>query len=510
MFINPMTCSSYFYNYKPCIKLINRDSADHFWGIKFRGCEASMTSLGAATIKSIQPIRVACSSYIVRALHTSLSFHSLQRSQSLFCAQKSNDSLSRPAQFSAKPSATRHFSDNSPSIPSDRIEYNITPNISSRVGRNLHLQPHHPLNLIKTKIENYFQRNFQAENGQPLFKMHDSDSPRVTLQQNFDDLLVPLVHPSRSPSDTYYYDKEFCLRTHTSAHQTQYLRAGELAFLVCGDVYRRDEIDASHYPIFHQMEGVKIWPNDFKPALSRGDKASVDLIVKDLKQTLEGLVFELFGKVEMRWIDCYFPFTEPSLELEIFFNNNWLEVLGCGVVRTTILDSCKPAVSENQLGWAFGLGLERLAMVLYDIPDIRLFWSEDGRFTQQFHAAKNNIKFQPFSKFPPCYKDISFWLPQAVTTQSNNNNDKNDTCSSSSQISFHPNDLASLIREVAGDLVESVVLVSNFTHPKTQRQSACYRINYRALDRSLTNPEIDELQFKIRELIPQRLRLELR
>jgi phenylalanyl-tRNA synthetase alpha chain len=108
-----------------------------------------------------------------------------------------------------------------------------------------------------------------------------------------------------------------------------------------------------------------------------------------------------------RWREDYFPFTEPSFELEVKFNGDWLEVLGCGVIHDDVL-----IVSGRggQVGWAFGLGLERLAMILFGIPDIRLFWSEDERFTSQF---KKGIvtKFVPYSKYPLCYKDVSFWLP---------------------------------------------------------------------------------------------------
>lgn len=94
----------------------------------------------------------------------------------------------------------------------------------------------------------------------------------------------------------------------------------------------------------------------------------MDLAVKELKETLEGLARHLFGDVECRWVDAYFPFTEPSFELEIFFEGDWLEVLGCGITQQSILDSNDNA---GNTAWAFGLGLERLAMVLYDIPDIR-------------------------------------------------------------------------------------------------------------------------------------------
>jgi phenylalanyl-tRNA synthetase alpha chain len=127
-----------------------------------------------------------------------------------------------------------------------------------------------------------------------------------------------------------------------------------------------------------------------------------------LKGILSGLAQHLFGDVPMRWNDEYFPFTEPSFELEVFFQGKWMEVLGCGVIHADVMaNSNRP----QDFGWAFGLGLERLAMILFDIPDIRLFWTQDERFLSQFDETNPQNRFIPYSKFPPCYKDVSFWLP---------------------------------------------------------------------------------------------------
>jgi phenylalanyl-tRNA synthetase alpha chain len=114
-----------------------------------------------------------------------------------------------------------------------------------------------------------------------------------------------------------------------------------------------------------------------------------------------------------RWVDAYFPFTHPSWEMEIFFQGDWLEVLGCGVIEQPIIYE---AGVSNKVGWAFGLGLERLAMVLYKIPDIRLFWSKDSGFSSQFENRSSDdvFEFVPFSKCPQCINDISFWLPEDV------------------------------------------------------------------------------------------------
>lgn len=357
---------------------------------------------------------------------------------------------------------------------------NISPSIASKVGANLHLQKHHPLNIIKSKIEQYFHE-LHTTKGHPKYSFFDSLSPVVSVQNCFDDMLVPQDHVSRRPTDTYYVNPRTVLRAHTSAHEVPMLKQGIKSFLITGDVYRRDEIDASHYPVFHQVEGVRLFP-ELNDHPSRDVK--VDIVKEDLKRTLEGLVEALFGKVEMRWVEAYFPFTEPSLELEIYFNGDWMEMLGCGVLRQEII---RGAGVGEEVGWAFGLGLERLAMVLFDIPDIRLFWSTDERFVSQFQDGQIT-KFKPYSKYPECYKDVSFWHPE----------------------DFHENNLCEVVRDVAGDMVEQVALVDEFRHPKTQRLSKCYRITYRHMDRNLTNEEVDKLQVEVRDRMVKLLGVELR
>jgi len=360
----------------------------------------------------------------------------------------------------------------------DHPENNVSPYIANLCGRDLHLKKDHPLGIIKDKIETYFKER------DATFECKDSLYPIVTKQQCFDDLLIPPDHVSRKPSDTYYLDETRLLRTHTSAHQTELLKAGSKKFLCTGDVYRRDEIDSSHYPAFHQMEGVKILEECEGMDTEADREKWVQMCSEDLKSHLEGMIDAVFGPVEKKWVEAYFPFTEPSFELEIFYNDKWLEVLGCGVVQQPILDGCGMKTSH---GWAFGLGLERLAMVLFDIPDIRLFWTDDERFTSQFKAGQIT-KFQPYSKFPPCYKDIAFWLPEG----------------------FEENDFAELVRNTAGDITESVELIDKFDNPKKGKTSHCYRINYRAMDRSLTNEEVDKLQEEVRSKAASELGCELR
>ncbi|GAX24916.1 phenylalanyl-tRNA synthetase alpha chain [Fistulifera solaris] len=350
--------------------------------------------------------------------------------------------------------------------PLDAPNCNVPRNIAKRVGTNLHRQPQHPLGILQRRILEFWQPHG--------FQLYDQLSPIVSTTHNFDHLRIPSDHVSRSPSDTYYLNATTVLRTHTSAHQHELLKTGQNRFLVAGDVYRRDEIDRSHYPIFHQMEGVKI----FAPH-------EQNLIQSELKESLEQLAEHLFGQhITKRWIDTYFPFTEPSFELEILFEGEWLEVLGCGVIHPEVLAK---AGRGEQMGYAFGLGLERLAMVLFQIPDIRLFWTHDERFHRQF-ASGEIVRFEPYSKFPPCFKDISFWLESA----------------------FHVNDLNEIVRDVAGDLVERVWLIDDFVHPKTGKTSHCYRIAYRSMDRSLTNEEIDDLQEVVRNRVVNDLGVILR
>jgi phenylalanyl-tRNA synthetase alpha chain len=335
---------------------------------------------------------------------------------------------------------------------------NVPKSIEEKIGKNLHQKKNHPVEIIKRMIYDYF--------GEDFIKKEDF-SPMVSVEQNFDDLRIPKDHPSRSASDTYYIDTSTVLRTQTSSHQTQMLKDGYRQFLVTGDVYRKDTIDASHYPVFHQMEGVKLCENP----------------EEDLKKTLVGLVNHLFPGCEYRINEDYFPFTEPSFEIEVKFEGEWLEILGCGVIHTEILDNC----NIKETGWAFGLGLDRLAMILFKIPDIRYLWSDDIRFISQFESGEI-VEFEPYSKYPPVFKDVAYWLGEK----------------------YHYNDFSSIVREEGGDLIEKIELLDEFTHPKTGKTSNCHRIVYRSHDEVLTNENINKIQERIRNRMTSELEVELR
>lgn len=203
-----------------------------------------------------------------------------------------------------------------------------------------------------------------------------------------------------------------------------------------------------------------------------------------LKSHLIGLTQALFGEnIKYRWVDAYFPFTHPSWELEIFYENDWMEVLGCGIVRNEILVSAGPS---NTIAYAFGLGLERLAMALYKIPDIRLMWSTDSGFLTQFENVDLNasITYKPVSSYPQCTNDMSFWLPPQYTI---------DT--------FISNDFYDLVRDIGGDIIEQVKLKDKFVHPKSKKHSLCYSIVYRHLERTLTQAEVNQVHKEIEKAV---------
>jgi phenylalanyl-tRNA synthetase alpha chain len=135
---------------------------------------------------------------------------------------------------------------------------NVSPKILSHLGRNLHLQQYHPLSLIRQRIVDLFYKRFVGRTGNPIFSVYDDMSPIVSVKQNFDSLLIPPGHESRKKSDCYYINRDYLLRAHTTAHQSELIRMGLNNFLIVGDVYRRDETDSTHYPVFHQVDAVRL------------------------------------------------------------------------------------------------------------------------------------------------------------------------------------------------------------------------------------------------------------
>lgn len=372
---------------------------------------------------------------------------------------------------------------------------NVTPRILSLIGKRLYDTPSNPLQLISGGICDHFSN----------FDIFEFPSPVVSVHDNFDSLLIPKDHVSRGKSDTYYVNSNHLLRCHSSAHQNHCLQSGSRNFICIADVFRRDAIDSTHYPVFHQCEGFKILNHQnlgsgtypVTPVKKRTEfcqdyhnEHAVATASVHLHRSVESYVKRLLGdELKMRWVPAFFPFTHPSWELEIFHNNTWMEILGAGIVEHRIL--CVNGIYDS-IAWAFGLGLERLAMVKYSIPDIRIMWSQDYGFLAQFKSLTpwDSYTFKPVSKFPQLINDISFWLP--------------------SQRDFCSNDFYDLVRSVAGDLVEQVDLVDEFTNQKTNKTSHCYRIYYRSHERTLSQDEISLVHKSVEETAKNQLNVEIR
>lgn len=333
------------------------------------------------------------------------------------------------------------------------MKSNIPDSIKQKIGKKLHNKSGHPIKIVKDHIYKYFDSlNYK-------FDKFDDFDPKTSIEDNFDSLLIPKDHPSRSIHDTYYIDDNTVLRTHTSAHQCGLLQKGYRKFLVSGDVYRKDEIDCRHYPVFHQMEGVCLVDSNVNSE-------------EDLQNILSELVKYLFPNSEYRFNSDYFPFTEPSFEIEVKFNGIWMEILGCGVIHQQILNNLN---KTGEKGWAFGIGLERIAMILFDIPDIRYFWIDDTRFLDQF-KDEILIKFKPYSKLDAVNRDISFWIPSEEITVTKNG----IICWN------NINDFYELVRDICENNINSVTF-TNFYHPKKQKYSFTFRFKIEA-DIAETNP----------------------
>lgn len=246
-------------------------------------------------------------------------------------------------------------------------------------GDELPLGSRHPISLMKNHIISIYQRlGFAVAEGPEI----EDDF------HNFTALNLPLHHPARDMQDTFYIQQnpDWLLRTHTSNIQIREMEKGQLPLrIICpGRVYRNETISARSHCFFHQVEGIYIDEN---------------VSFADLKQTLYYFVQEMYGKdVKVRFRPSYFPFTEPSAEMDISCQicggkgcsmckkTGWLEILGCGMIHPNVLTNC--GIDPNKYtGFAFGMGIERPALLKYGINDIRLFSENDVRFLRQFTSA---------------------------------------------------------------------------------------------------------------------------
>lgn len=245
----------------------------------------------------------------------------------------------------------------------------------TRPGLALNLGSRHPINIVKHKIINIFKKiGFSV-----------ADGPEIEDDwHNFTALNMSEYHPARDMQDTFFIEKnpDRVLRTHTSSVQIRYMEQNEppIRILSPGRVYRNEDISSRSHCMFHQIEGLYI---------------DTDVSFADLKQTLQYFTSELFGKSEIRMRPSYFPFTEPSAEVDVYWGletetdyritkgTGWLEILGCGIVDPNVLKNVN-INPEKYSGFAFGMGIERIVMLMYQIGDIRMFTENDIRMLQQF------------------------------------------------------------------------------------------------------------------------------
>jgi len=321
----------------------------------------------------------------------------------------------------------------------------------------------------------------------------------VTVEDEFDLLNAPKDHPSRRETDTYYVNEKYVLRTQMTVMWSFYLKdpevlkrletEGHVGLLAPGIVFRKDEIDRSHYPAFHQIDGLYICK-----------KSQKIITVDDLKEVQIDLAKSIFGKdIEYKFIIDTFPFTDPSVEMDMMFNGEWMEVNGAGLVHPQVLKNfgLNPEIYN---GWAFGFG-DRLAMVKMGIPDIRIFWSDDPRITKQFKDINN--KFKEVSKYPLISRDISFII------------DKNINLNNYYEIvrDFVPPQRDPARGGTEVPIIEEVKLIDEFENAEKfgkDKKSYTFRIVYRSPERTLTNEEVNKIQEEIRIKTKQDLKAVLR
>jgi len=252
----------------------------------------------------------------------------------------------------------------------------------TRPGYPFEIGSRHPISIVKNKIVEIFNRIGYVV----------SEGPEIEDDwHNFTALNLPEYHPARDMQDTFFIEKstdvakDMLLRTHTSSVQVRYMDTHRppIRTISPGRVYRNEDISARSHCLFHQVEGLYIDQN---------------VSFADLKQTLIYFTTEMFGKSKIRMRPSYFPFTEPSAEVDIYWGletetdyritkgTGWLEIMGCGMVDPNVLKNAN-IDPEVYSGFAFGMGIERIAMLLYQIPDIRMFYENDVNFLKQFKSV---------------------------------------------------------------------------------------------------------------------------
>jgi len=370
---------------------------------------------------------------------------------------------------------------------------------------NLIKQEWNPVNMIVDSIYNSeFFKDFKH-----------IESPEVVNEyETFDLFNFPDEHVARRISDSYFINKDsnnlsnsMLLRPHTSVMWKYFLedakwkeeleKTWEVNVLSSWKVYRVDDVDPTHHECFHQIDWLKII-----------EKNNEEITQDTLKKVLENVIHTLFWEnIEYKFNVDTFPYTKESLEVEVMFNWKWLEVLWAWIVHHSVMDKLW-LDSEKYNWWAFGFWIERLAMALKKIPDIRLFWSEDERVTKQWGDFE---AYKEVSNLPPVFKDISFLVPKNMFLKDLNESEKSWELELVNEADLF--DIAWISRDVAWDLIEEIKIVDIFESDKKfweDKKSVSIKITFRSLERTLTNEEINKMYFEIRSKIENELNYNLR
>ena len=377
---------------------------------------------------------------------------------------------------------------------------NICPAIFDWMERKCHLAEDNPINLVKQRVYNHFQRNHVDENGKPLFPTFDHFSP-ITLEQSFDRLLLPVGHFNRSNAETYYFNKDTILRGVSSVHLSYLIAEGYDRILCTGDVYRHAAYNPTDAAVFHQMDMQRLFTkeelhtgnfsgNIFEASARTSKEAdvegqvvhtrdAVESVMFDMRQTVEAVVKELLGGgVKCRWKHYYCQFAKPCNELAVMHQGEWLEILVGGVLRQELVDQ---AGATDTIGWNCRLGLDRLAMVLYNVPDIRLLQLKHNDITKILTSLDPNFDTGLFNR------EVVFLIPSDMDIV---------------MFQYH---FYELVRITAEDAVQEVKLIDQF--PKSGIVAQRYRITYHSWVKSLSESDVNAHHDLIKELASSKFKV---
>jgi len=364
----------------------------------------------------------------------------------------------------------------------------------------------HPINLIIKKIIDFpFYDDFSH-----------SKSPEIVWEwETFDLFNFPENHVVRRESDTYFIQKtedhktNMLLRPHTSVIWYYYLidqlwkeelfRTGETKTLSWGKVYRVDKLDKTHHECFYQIDWLRLTSKE------------KEVINQDtLKEVIVNTIVAIFWEwVEYRFSPETYPYTYDSLQVEVKYKWKWIEILWGWVVHPSVLEKLW-IDPEKYNWWAYGFGLDRLAMLFKWINDIRILWSTDPRITSQWWNFK---EFKEVSSFPPVYKDISILVPKADFVKDEQESKISWEFEFDKETESNWYAISWLIRDAWGELIEEVKIIDTFENDKKfweDYKSISFKITFRSVERTLTNEEINKIYFEIRKNIEDNLWYKLR